>query len=249
MATLAEITDSHSKRISQLARHRDSRLQAASDTRDRQLRMRPAAARLYDAFDRQIADARDKQSATNAKAEGARASALQDASDTLREALHKAHQARRDADVRAFETRRKAEEEIEHEFILALAATPAVPSTDAQRIRAEHMVKAKKTFDAALAAAQEQFRQARDAALTTESQTAREANRAFALAEKVSEMSAAASRSTGEQKLAKALADLPEAAAEFAAWRKEVAAIVADYRRGEEQEFERFHREMEALKA
>jgi hypothetical protein len=248
MSTLAEITEGHSRRISQLGRHRDGRLQAAAEARDRQLRKLPGAAKLYDAFDRQMADARDKQSATNAKAEGARAAALQHASHELREALRNAHEDRRDADVRAFDTRRKAEADIEHEFILALAAASAMPSTEAQRIRAENMAKAKKAFDAALAAAQEQFRQARDAALMAESKAAREANRAFSLAEKVSEMSAAASRSTGEQKLAQALADLPEAATEFAAWRKAVASIVADYRRDEEQEFERFHREMEALR-
>ena len=248
MPTLAEITEGHSKRISQLAQRRDSRLQEAADTRDRRLRALPGAVKLYEAFDKQMSDARKKQVATDSKAEAARAGALQKISDTLRDALDQAHAVRRDADQAAFEKRRKAEEDAEHEFILALAAGPSRPSTEAQKIRAEKVARAKKDFDEALSAAQEQFRQARDAALLAESQAARDANRSFTNAARVNETSAKAARATAEQKLAKALAALPDAAAAFDAWKKAIAAIAADYRRDEAGEFERFHREMEALR-
>ena len=145
---------------------------------------------LYDACDRKIDEARAKQSATDAKAESARAAALQEASDTLAGALAGAQRVRRDADVAAFEKRRKAEEDAEHEFILAIGAAPAAPtSTAAQKARADKLEKAKKEFDAALTAAQEQFRKSRDAALVVESRESRDADRSFTATTRVSESS------------------------------------------------------------
>lgn len=249
MPTLSEITQGHSQRISRLAQTRDARLRDAADARDRDLRALPKAAALYDAFDRQIEKARGKRSAVEAKAETARAAALEKASDALSQALAAAHQVRRDADVAAFEKRRKAEEDAEHEFILAIGAAAAAPSSkEAQRVRAEKLEKAKKEFDAALAAAQEQFRKSRDAALIEESRDSRDAGRDFTAATRVSEASMNAARAAAEQALAKALAALPEGAAEFAEWRQQTAAIVADYKRAETEEFERFHKEVQALK-
>jgi hypothetical protein len=247
MATLNEITEGHSKRITKITQVRDSRLRDATDIRDRHLRALPATQGLYDAFDAQVADARAKQLATDARAETARAAAHEEAGDALSGALANAHRVRREADVAAFEKRRKAEEDAEHEFILALAGGPARPSSEAQRIRAEKLEKAKKEFDAALAAAQEQFRIARDAALLAESRGSRDADRAFGTAAKVNDTSAKAARAAAEQALAKALGALPEAAPAFATWRKETATILADYKREENEEFERFHREVQAL--
>jgi hypothetical protein len=248
MPTLQDVTREHSRRISSITQRRDRRLQAAADRRDQRLRALPAAARLYDAFDAQLADARQRQAATDGKAEAARTAALQSVSDALRAALDKAHRIRRDADTAAFEKRRAAEDDAEHEFILAIAAAPGKPSTEAQRVRAEKLDKAKKAFETALTAAQDQFRQSREAALIAEGEDARDAHRAYANASKVSEASTRAARATAEQKLAKALAAVPAAADEFDAWRRATTSIVADYRREEEGEFERFHREMEALK-
>jgi hypothetical protein len=246
MATLTEITEGHSKRISKITQVRDGRLRDATDIRDRHLRTLPEAAALYAAFDAHIADARGKQLGTDARAEAGRAAAHQEVGDALSDALANAHRVRREADVAAFEKRRKADADAEHEFILALAAGPARPSTDAQKIRAEKLEKAKKELDAALAAAQEQFRQSRDAALVAESRGSRDADRAFAATAKVSDGSSKAARATAEQALAKALGALPEAALEFAAWRKETSSIVADYKRAEAEEFERFHTEVQA---
>jgi len=248
MPTLSEITEGHSKRISRITQTRDARLREAADARDRDLRALPKAVPLYEACDRQIDEARAKQSATDAKAESARAAALQEASDALAGALAGAHRVRRDADVAAFEKRRKAEEDAEHEFILAIGAASAAPtSTVAQKARADKLEKARKEFDAALTAAQEQFRKSRDTALVAESRGSRDADRLFTATTRVSESSLKAARAAAEQALAKALAALPEGAAEFAEWRAATAAIAADYKRAETAEFERFHRDVQAL--
>jgi hypothetical protein len=249
MATLSEITEGHSKRISKITQRRDARLREAVDARDRDLRALPAAGRLFDAFDTQIAETRDRQAATDLKAEAARANAIVEASDTLAEALAEAHRVRRDADVAAFEKRRKAEEDAEREFMLAIGASASQPtSTAAQKVRAEKLERAKKEFDAALAANQEQFRKSRDAALVAESKESRDADRSFNAAARVGESSIKAARAAAEQTLAKALAALPEAAAEFTEWRQATAQIVADFKREETQEFDRFHEEMQALR-
>jgi hypothetical protein len=249
MSTLNEITEAHSKRLSRITQTRDTRLREAGDARDRDLRALPAAAALFETFDEQIADARGKQLATDAKAEAARAGAIAAVGDTLAAALAEAHRVRRDADSAAFEERRHAEDEAEREFILAIGASASQPSTSqAQKTRAAKIDKAKKQFDAALAAAQEQFRASRDAALVAESRGTRDADRAFAATSRVAEASSKVARATAERALAKALATIPAAAATFAEWSTETARIVADYRKAETEEFERFHRDVHALR-
>ena len=249
MPTLNEITDGHSKRISKITKIREDRLREAIAARDRDLRAMPETAALYDAFEARIADARTKQLATDARAEDARANAMADVGDRLAAALADAQRVRREADVAAFEKRRNAEEEAEHEFVLAIGGSASKPtSKDAQRIRAEKLEKAKKEFDAALVAAQDAFRQARDNALVAQSRGARDADRSFAATARVNEASMAAARAEAERTLAQALAALPKAAAEFAEWRQATAAIIADYKRAESEEFERFHKEVHALR-
>src|SRR5687767_4922816 len=135
MPTLNEITEGHSKRLSRITQLRDGRLRDAIETRDRHLRALPAAAKAYAAFDDAIADARGRQLATDARADAARAAAHQEFGTILAAALANAQRVRREADAASLEKRRKAEEDAEHEFILALAAGPARPSTDAQKIR------------------------------------------------------------------------------------------------------------------
>jgi hypothetical protein len=248
MPTLADITEGHSKRISAISRRRDSRLHEAVETRDRKLRAKPSCAPLYDEFDAALADSRARRQATDSKAEAARSAALQENSDALATALENAHQVRRDADVAAFEKRRQAEADAEHEFILAIGAGPNQPSINAQRIRAEKMERARKEFEQALAAAQEQFRKSRDAALMAESRGSRDADRAFTAAARVSEVSATAAQATAEQALARGLARIADAAEELAAWKSETAAAVADFKREENEEFARFHEEVQALR-
>ena len=97
MATLSEITDGHSKRISRLTQRREDGLREALAARDRDLRAMPATAKIYGAFEAQIAEARARQLATEARAETARADALQEVSDRLADALADAQRARREA--------------------------------------------------------------------------------------------------------------------------------------------------------
>jgi hypothetical protein len=248
MPTLNEVLAAHSQRISRISQSRDARLRDAADARDRGLRAIPAAAKAYETFDSGVAEARSKQLATDTKAEAARASALNEASDELQEALTDAHRARRDADLAAFAKKRAADDAAEQEFILAIGAGPSKPSSEAQRIRAEKLDKAKKAFDAAMAANQEQFRAARDAALVAESRASREADRAFAAVSRVSESSAAAARGVAERALVKALSAIPACAAEFAAWKTQSAVIAGDFRREEAAAFAQFHKEVQALK-
>jgi hypothetical protein len=249
MATLTEITEGHSKRISRITKIREDGLREALAARDRDLRAMPATAKIYDAFEAQIADARARQSATDAKAETARANTLADVSDKLADALADAQRVRREADVAAFEKRRNAEEDAEHEFLLAIGGSASKPtSKEAQRIRAEKLDKAKKDFDAALIASQDAFRQSRDAALVAQSRGSRDADRSFAATARVNEVSMNAARVDAERALAQALSALPAAAAEFAEWRQATAAIVAEYKRAENEEFERFHKEVQALR-
>src|SRR5688500_2950403 len=103
MPTLSEITDTHSRRISAITALRDDRLREAVETRDRALRALPANTKLYEAFEHELSTARQTQLLTDGKAEAARAGALQQAADAMTDALSDAHQARRDADVAAFE--------------------------------------------------------------------------------------------------------------------------------------------------
>lgn len=249
MATLSEITDGHSKRISQITKIREDRLREALAARDRDLRAMRATKPIYEAFEAKIADARVRQQATDTKAEESRAAAMADVGDRLAAALADAQRVRREADVAAFERRRNAEEEAEHEFVLAIGGSASKPtSKDAQRIRAEKLDKAKKDFDAALVAAQEAFRVARDNALIAQSRGARDADRSFAAAARVNDASMKAARDEAERTLAQALNAIPEAAAEFAEWRQATATIHTEYKRAEAEEFERFHKEVQALR-
>jgi hypothetical protein len=222
-------------------------LREATDARDRALIAMPACRKLYADFDVAAGEARDRQQSAEVKAEEARRAALEKNSDVLAEALADAQTARRDADVAAFDKRRQAEADAEHEFLLALAAAPSKPSTNAQKVRAEKLEQAKKEFDQARTAAHERFCQARDAALIAESRGSRDADRAFAAARRVGEQSATAARAAAQQALAKGLARIPEAAAAFDAWRKQTADILADYRREESQEFARFHEQLQTV--
>ena len=249
MATLSEITKAHSQRINALTRTREDGLRHANVERDDRMRAIPAAAALYQKFDEQIADTRARQVATDARAEEARSSALQKMSDERASGLDLAHRRRRDADVAASEQRRKAEEAAEKKFMDSVAANPNKPSLDARKLRTAELEKAKLDFDEALRASQERFRTESDAAILDERRDARDADRAFQDAVRIGEAASRAARTSAEQALSKALSLLPEASAVFEQWRKATARVVADYKRGEDEEMARFHDEMQRLRA
>jgi hypothetical protein len=219
MPTLAQLTRVHSERLSAIARLRDQQLAAAASIRDGQLRAIPAAAKPYRAFDDELLAIAGREGAEQAKADAARA-----------QALEAAHRSRRDADLAAFDKRRTAEDAAERKFLLAMTSIGTRPSGDAQRVRAEELDRARREFDEALDASQEKFRDAVDAALVS---ARRDASMAAADA---------------ERELARALDAIPAAAPVIAKWRESTSAIAADYRAAEGEEFARFHDELAALR-
>src|SRR5687767_15474275 len=98
MPTLQELTLAHSRRLSDVYRTRDVRLAEAQTSRDLQLRALAPAARAYQKYDDELAVARDKQLATEAKAEAARTSMLMAAVNLRADALEDAQMDRRAAD-------------------------------------------------------------------------------------------------------------------------------------------------------
>src|SRR5215203_4965646 len=103
MATLSEITQAHSLRINALTRAREEGFRHVNAERDDQVRAVPAAARLYEKFDEQVAEARGRQAVAAFHAQDARASALQVITDARSDGLEAAQRRRNDADVAAFE--------------------------------------------------------------------------------------------------------------------------------------------------
>src|SRR5690349_11199024 len=198
--TMNEVTLDHSRRLSEISQKRDGKLQAALLARDQHVHALPGAAKLFAAFDDQVARVLSKQQATDAKAAEVRKGALQKASDKRASALQEADRARNAADLAALEKKSQAEADAEREFMLAIGANPNKPSTEAQRIRAEKLAKAKKEHDAALIANQDQFRKSVDAALAAEGQGMRDADRGFSTATRVSGASAKAARTAAEEK-------------------------------------------------
>ena len=149
----------------------------------------------------------------------------------------------------ASEQRRKTEEAAEKKFMDSITANPNKPSAEARKQRAADMDKAKADFDEALRASQERFRNESDAAIIEERKDARDADRAFQDAIRIGESAARVARTTAEQALSKGLSLVPEAADVFEQWRKATARVVADYKRGEDEEMARFHDEMQQLRA
>ena len=248
MATLSEITLAHSQRINAITKTREEGFRRVNAERDSQTRAMPAAAKLFEKFDEQIADARGRQVAVDEKAEASRASTLQSAAETRATAVDAAHRRRTDADVAAFAQKKKAEDAAEKKFLDALAANPNKPVGDAQKARAAELERARQEFNDALKAAQDRFRAEVDAAVIDERRNALGADRAFQDATRIGESASRAARSTAEQALLKGLSLVPEAAAVIEQWRKATARVIADFRRAEDEEMARFHDEMQQLR-
>src|SRR5687768_14216638 len=134
MPTLQELTLAHSQRLSEVYRFREVRLAEAQASRDLLLRAIPEAAKAFQKYDDELASAREKQLATDAKAEAARSSALMTAVDRRGDALEDAQLTRRSTDVEAVSARRRAEDAAAAKYLTALNAAREL--NDAQRGRA-----------------------------------------------------------------------------------------------------------------
>lgn len=255
MPTLQEITLVHSQRLSALYRTRDVRIAEVQAVRDIRLRALPAAARAYQKYDDEVAAAREKQVATEKKAEAARSSSLLTAIDRRTDRLEDAQMARRAADVDAITIKRRMADAAEAKYLAALAAARELPEDvrpqalqDAERARRLELDRAKRTHDEALAASQQQYRAAVDDSLIGERRDGRDGERAYLDAVRLGEAAAQAARESAGQALAAALASLAEAREVLKEWRAGLAAIAADTAKAEKEEFSRFRRELDQVR-
>jgi hypothetical protein len=255
MPTLQEITLAHSQRLSDLARTRDVRLAEAQSMRDLELRALPAASRLYQKYDDDLSVAREKQLATEAKAEAARSAALLIAVDRRADQFEEAQMARRSADVDAVASKRRGEDVANRKYEAAVAdlrdvaaKDRAKAAQDAERARIADLVQARQAHDQALAASQLRYRTAVDEALQAERHDGRDGERAYLDAITHGATAARAAKTFADQELAEALAKLPEAADVLRAWRAELTEIAAETKKAETEAFSRFRRDLESLK-
>ena len=255
MPTLQEITLAHSRRLSELYRTRDLRLAEAQALRDVQLRALPAAARAYQKYDDELSVARDKQLATEAKAEAARSAALLTVIDRRTDRFDDAQMARRSADVEAIASKRRAEDAANRKYEAAIADLTEIASRDRSKAaqEAEHarivdLAQARRTHDEALAAGQQRYRSAIDEALVEERRDARDGERAYLDAVTHGATALRGAKTFADQALAEALAKLPEAAEVLRSWRARLTTIAADTKEAEREAFSRFRRDLELLK-
>ncbi len=255
MPTLQELTLAHSQRLSELYRTRDAGLADAQAARDQQLRSLPAAAKIYQAYDDELAEAREKQLAADAKAEAARTAALMTAVDGRSDALEDAQMARRSADVVAVSTKRRMEDAAEAKYLVALGRIRELPAAqqsparqDAERARRQELEQAKRAHDEALVKSQQDYRTAVDEAVLRERREGRDSERAYLEALRLGEAATRAARASADQALLAALTKLAEGKDIIRAWRDRVAQIGKETAEAERSEFSRFRRELETVK-
>jgi hypothetical protein len=255
MPTLQEITLAHSLRLSEIYRTRDVRLAQAQSLRDIQLRAAAGAAKAYDKYDDELSVAREKQIATEAKAEAARSSALLGAIDQRGEGFEDAQTARRAADSEAVAAKRRAEDAATRRYEAAIATLRDLPpggrdqaAQHAERARRTELEAARRNHDEALAASQKNYRQLVDDALLSERRDSRDAERAYLEALRLGEAAMRGAKRFADQNLAATLAKVPEAAAVLRSWRAELATIASEIAQAEKEAFSLFRRELASLK-
>jgi hypothetical protein len=255
MPTLQELTLAHSQRLSEVYRTRDVQVAEAQASRDRQLRALPAASRALQKYDAELAVVREKQLATDAKAEAARASTLLTAVDRRADLLEDAQLGRRSADVEAVIGKRRAEDAAEAKYLAALTGARDLNDTqraravqDAERTRRLEIDQARRGHDEALLRSQQQYRGAVDEAILAERRDGRDGERAYLDAIRFSEAAAYAARVAADQNLQAALGGLDAARDILRAWRARLAAIKTETAKAEQEEFSRFRRELQGMK-
>jgi hypothetical protein len=255
MPTLQEITLAHSQRLSDIYRTRDVGLAQAQSLRDVQLRAVPAALKAFEKYDDELSVAREKQIATEAKAEAARSAALLIAIDERSDRLEDAQMARRSSDTDAVASKRRAEDAANRKYEAAIADLRDMPisartraAQDAERTRRIELDAARKTHDEALSASQQKYRGGVDEALLAERRESRDAERAYLDALRLGETAMRGAKGFADQNLAAALAKIPEAAEVLRSWRAALATIGSDTKQAEKEAFSRFRRDLESLK-
>lgn len=255
MPTLQELTLAHSRRLSEVYRTRDIRLAEAQASRDLQLRALAAAVKAYQKYDDDMSAAREKQLATEAKAEAARTAALLTALDQRADELQDAQLARRSVDVDVVRNKRRMEDAAEAKYLAVLAGSHELPHAqrakvlqDADRLRRQELDTARRTHDDALATSQQGYRASVDVAVLRERRDGRDAERAYLEAVRFGEAAARAAKTAADQTLLAALQILPDARAIVRAWQEQMSVIGKDTAEAETQEFARFRRELQDVK-
>ena len=227
----------------------------AQTSRDLQLRALASAARAYQKYDDELAVAREKQLATEAKAEAARTAMLITAVDRRADALEDAQMDRRAADVDAVRQKRRMEDAAEAKYLAALSSSRDTPDAqrskalqDADRTRRLEMDAAKRTHDEALTSAQQRYRIGIDGAVLGERRSGREGERAYLEALRFGEAAAHAAKTAADQTLLAALSMIEEARAILRSWRAQLSVIANETAEAEREEFARFRGELQRIK-
>jgi hypothetical protein len=254
MPTLQEVTEAHSRRISQLHQGRDADLRGALAARDAAFRSVPAAAALYAQFHKKVTAAAEDRMETERESADARAASLTEAGDRRSEALNKAQAKRKDGDLKALEQKTAAEAAAEKKFRQTLANLgPALAeeilrvSKDAARIRQRELEAAQEAYAKAMTAAQATFREAVEDALSKERSAGTTAERSYDLALRVSESKQQAALDSAERQLFAALQGLPEATQALQNYELEVTRIRSEAVEAERELFKRFQDELKTV--
>jgi hypothetical protein len=255
MPTLQELTLAHSQRLSEIYRTRDVQLAEAQASRDLQLRALPAAARAYQKHDDELAVAREKQLATEAKAEAARTSALLTEIDRRTDALEDAQLSRRAADGEAVTQKRRLEDAAEAKYLAAVSNAGELPDAqrskalqDADRTHRLERDRARRTHDEALAASQQRYRTEVDEAVIGERRGGRDGERAYLDALRFGDAAARSARTSADQALLAVLSNIDEARVILRSWRSQLAVIASETAEAEKQEFSRFRSELQKIR-
>lgn len=255
MPTLQDVTLEHSRRLSEIQKARELESADAISRRDVHLRALKSAAKAYAQFDDEVAEARDKRTATEQKAAAARVAVLDGAIARRGEGLDDADANRRAADLAAMDARLHAEAAAERKYRDVLsAAGPTSPlaerqrmAREAERARRVELEAAQKAYVDALAADQSGYRSDVDRAVLDERRLARDADRAYADAVRLADVAVRAAVAAAERVLINGLLSLADARDVVTACRDELAAITDATRQAEAEEFERFRRALAAL--
>jgi hypothetical protein len=251
MPTLQELTLAHSRRLSEVYRGRDERLVEAHAERDSGLQKLPGAAKHLQKYRDELAEARARQLAGDARAGAMRTADLDDASVHRSDVLEDAHRSRSSADVGALEARRREEQDADARYREALDRARALPDAqrsralqDADRDRRSNREDARREHDDALTAAQQQYRGSVEDAITKERRQGRDTDRAYYDALRLSDAAVRAATAAAEQSLLASLIGLEGAAEILRTWRMQVATINIEAARAEQEEFSRFRHEL-----
>ncbi len=253
--TLQEVTEAHSQRISSLHKKRDAELRDAAVLRDAQLRALPAAGRLYQRLDEDIAKAVDARTTAEQRASANLASALDRAVEERSEALLHTQQERKQTSLRLLAQKQASEAAAEAAYRDALSAldstTPlavrqkTVQDADARRRAA--LEKAAEVYRAGVAKAQDDYRADVDEALTDERQSEQKAEQAHEAAMRVAQASYASAISAAERELLAGLGRIPEAAGVIQAFEARADQIRSEAAIEEGRLFERFREELRSI--